>query len=165
MADHVMVLHDQHVQQIDAPLDIYNHPANHFVAEFFGTPQINLLTAQTKGDRLIVDEHIEVALNQPLDAETYTVGIRPNQLDLVPAEAGQGNANVLNVETLGEQTIIEATLDNGTEVRIVKMGQIQVAIQQRVTVSALGPAFIFNDQQELIAEQGEAHDARIVTVS
>ncbi len=49
MADHVMVLNDQHVQQIDAPLDIYNHPANHFVAQFFGTPQINLLTAMTAG--------------------------------------------------------------------------------------------------------------------
>ncbi|RRK09960.1 ABC transporter ATP-binding protein [Lactiplantibacillus garii] len=167
MADHVMVLNDQHVQQIDTPLDIYNHPANHFVAQFFGTPQINLFAATIAGDeaseRITIDDTLHVQLNQPLAAGRYTVGIRPNQMALKPATTG-GNANVLNVETLGEQTIIEVTMDSGQEVRIVQAGQVQIKINQRVTVSALGPAFVFDDQQTLIAEQGGVSDDQLVSV-
>lgn len=168
MADHVMVLNDQHVQQIDAPLDIYNHPANHFVAQFFGTPQINLLTAMTAGSgtsqRLVVDETLHVELQQPLAAGTYTLGIRPNQLRLAPVAADAGNATVINVETLGESTIVEAVLDNEKEVRIVENGQMPVEIDQRIMVTAAGPAFVFNDQQVLIAEQGGVSDDRLVSV-
>lgn len=112
MADHVMVLNERHVQQIDTPLDIYNHPANHFVAEFFGTPQINLLPVVTKTARnLHVAEGFQIALNQPLNAGSYTIGIRPNQLNAVPVTDERGNGKVTNVETLGEMTIIEVQAD------------------------------------------------------
>lgn len=169
MADHVMVLHDQHVQQIDSPLGIYNHPANHFVAQFFGTPQINLLTATTSGKaattHLIVDEFLQVELDAPIAAGTYTVGLRPNQLGLKAVSGNDGNATVINVEALGDQTIIEAVMDNDVEVRIVKDGQVHIALDQRVAVTALGPAFVFDDNEALIAEQGGVENDRIVAVN
>ena len=169
MADHVMVLHDQHVQQIDSPLGIYNHPANHFVAQFFGTPQINLLSARTAGqgaaDELIVDAALHVHLDEALNAGTYTVGIRPNQMDLVPVMDNGGNATVINVEALGDQTIIEAMMDNDVEVRIVKTGQVSVDLQQRIEVSALGPAFVFGADEALIAEQRGMQDDRLAVTN
>lgn len=167
MADHVMVLHNQHVQQIDTPLDLYNHPANHFVAEFFGTPQINLLTATTVGNgptnRLVADGQLPIELDRVLEAGTYTVGIRPNQLGLTTT-ATSSNATVVNVETLGAETIIEAKLSDQKEVRIVMSGQIDVAVDQRVTVRPLGPAFIFDEHEQLIAEQRGAHDDQFVSL-
>ncbi|MFC6179962.1 ABC transporter ATP-binding protein [Lactiplantibacillus daowaiensis] len=169
MADHVMVLNDQHVQQIDTPLAIYNHPANHFVAQFFGTPQINLLSAMTSGTaasaQLVIDDDLEIELDQPLAAGRYTVGIRPNELQLTSVADQAGNATVINVEALGDQTIIEAILDNDVEVRVVAAGQMQVALDQRVTITALGPAFVFGTDDTLIAEQRGAKDARVATVN
>lgn len=92
------------------------------------------------------------------------MGIRPNQLRLAPVAADAGNATVINVETLGESTIVEAILDNEKEVRIVENGQMPVEIDQRIMVTAAGPAFVFNDQQVLIAEQGGVSDDRLVSV-
>jgi len=166
MADHVMVLNDQRVQQIDTPLDIYNHPANHFVAQFFGTPQINLLTVTAEQQvtrELRVDESLKVMLTEPLALGTYTLGIRPNQLMATVVTSNSGNAQVINVETLGEQTIIEAVLDNGVPVRIVQAGQVQIDIDQRVVVTAKGTAFVFDEHQQLIVEQGGISDDQLVT--
>ncbi|VDG18502.1 ABC transporter ATP-binding protein [Lactiplantibacillus mudanjiangensis] len=169
MADHVMVLHDQQVQQIASPLTIYNQPANSFVAQFFGTPQINLLTANTAGTqaspRLTMTNELQLDLDKPLAAGTYTVGIRPNALSCRPVADDDGNATVINVETLGDQTIIEAVLDDDTEVRIVEAGQVHVALAQRVLVTALGPAFIFDETDTLIAEKRGLQDARVVAVN
>lgn len=154
MADHVMVLNEHHVQQIDTPLDIYNHPANHFVAEFFGTPQINLLPVVTKTTReLHVAAGFQITLNQPLNAGSYTIGIRPNQLKAVPVADERGNGKVTNVETLGEMTIIEVLADNGTALRIVQSGQVQLPLEQRVTVTVNGKIFIFDEHEQLIAEE------------
>ncbi|WP_047999372.1 ABC transporter ATP-binding protein [Lactiplantibacillus herbarum] len=166
MADHVMVLNDQQVQQIDTPLDIYNHPANHFVAQFFGTPQINLLTVKAEQQathELRVDSALKVVLKEPLALGTYTLGIRPNQLIATTVIGDTGNAQVINVETLGEQTIIEAILDSGVPVRIVQAGQVQIDIEQRIEVTAKGAAFIFDDHQQLIVEQGGITDDQLVT--
>ena len=168
MADHVMVLNDHHVQQIDTPLDIYNHPANHFVAQFFGTPQINLLTATTKSSKatreLQVEAGLQITLPRPITVGTYTIGMRPNQLTATPVAADAGNATVVNVETLGETTIIEAVSDQGTALRIVVAGQIQMPIDQRVEVAAHGTAFIFDEHHQLIAEEEGVTSDQFVSV-
>ncbi|WP_434434094.1 ABC transporter ATP-binding protein [Lactiplantibacillus paraplantarum] len=166
MADHVMVLHEQHVQQIDTPLDIYNHPANHFVAEFFGTPQINLLPVTTETTReLQVTAGFQLTLQRPLAAGTYTLGIRPNQLLALPVAAGAGNGVVTNVETLGELTIIEVLTDNGTALRIVQSGQVQFPLEQRVQVSDQGKILIFDEHEQLIAEEEGATNDQFVSVN
>ncbi|MCT0163802.1 ABC transporter ATP-binding protein [Lactiplantibacillus pentosus] len=168
MADHVMVLNDHHVQQIDTPLDIYNHPANHFVAQFFGTPQINLLTATTMSSKatreLQVAEGFQVTLERPITVGTYTVGIRPNQLVATPVDANEGNATVVNVEALGETTIIEAMADNGKALRIVQAGQVQLPLEQRIAVTVSGKVFIFDEHEQLIAEEGGATSDQFVSV-
>ncbi|WP_349603846.1 ABC transporter ATP-binding protein [Lactiplantibacillus plantarum] len=165
MADHVMVLNERHVQQIDTPLDTYNHPANHFVAEFFGTPQINLLPVVTKTARnLHVAEGFQIALNQPLNAGSYTIGIRPNQLNVVPVTDERGNGKVTNVETLGEMTIIEVQADNGTALRVAQSGQVQLPLEQRVNVTVNGKIFIFDEHEQLIAEEEGVTSDQLVSV-
>jgi len=69
----------------------------------------------------------------------------------------------LTLLTLGEQTIIEAVLDSGVPVRIVQAGQVQIDIEQRIEVTAKGSAFIFDEHQQLIVEQGGITDDQLVT--
>jgi len=95
----VVVLRDGRIEQVGAPLQLYDHPANTFVAQFIGTPSMNLLAAdaipvfsQASGGTL------------PADGQ---LGLRPEALRPVPlGDAGSVPATVELVETLGGETLI-----------------------------------------------------------
>jgi multiple sugar transport system ATP-binding protein len=85
MADKIVVMHDGLVEQVGAPLELYDRPANRFVAGFIGTPPMNFV-------------------NGPLGSITFpgAWGIRPEDVVLVPAgSAGSIPAEVALVELLG----------------------------------------------------------------
>ena len=113
MADRIVVLRAGKVEQVDTPLNLYNRPANLFVAGFIGAPGMNLWPAEgvAGGVRLTGGQDLTVAAPPgPL-----TVGLRPQHLRL----AGAGDtANVLTaqvtlIEALGAESVIHATLDPG----------------------------------------------------
>ncbi len=54
MGDKIMVLNGGRIQQVGSPLDLYNTPANKFVASFIGSPQMNMADAVTMGDKIMV---------------------------------------------------------------------------------------------------------------
>ena len=97
LADRVVVLRDGLIEQVGSPLDLYDHPANQFVAQFIGTPQMTVMPAnalpeltRVAGDRL------------PADG---SVGVRPESVRIVTA--GQGIAGKIElVESLGSDTLI-----------------------------------------------------------
>lgn len=99
MADRIMVLHDSKIQQIGTPLEIYNHPANTFVAEFFGTPRMNLLEAtyDARLNKLVVDESLEFDCEDSMDRDDYIVGVRPSGFSVEKA-ADRSNARVVNAD-------------------------------------------------------------------
>ncbi|WP_281164481.1 ABC transporter ATP-binding protein [Liquorilactobacillus sicerae] len=159
MADRIMVLHDQHVQQIGSPVQIYQHPQNTFVADFFGTPRINFLTVQhAVSNQLAVDLFLKFELQTKLPAGTYQIGVRPGDL-VVDFNQPQTNATVRNLEYLGTQSVIHAQLDHGEEVRITVAGQLTVGVNQRMLVTAK-PNFIVFDQhqQAVLFAQGGKQD-------
>jgi multiple sugar transport system ATP-binding protein len=92
LADRIVVLKDGVVQQIGTPVEIYEQPANRFVAGFFGTPSMNFLAAdlaQTGGQRSARGTGFEIPLAQlpslrPAQAiaDRIVVGIRPERLSL-----------------------------------------------------------------------------------
>ncbi|OFA13166.1 sn-glycerol-3-phosphate import ATP-binding protein UgpC [Lentilactobacillus sunkii] len=139
MADHIMVLNDKHVQQIGTPSEIYQNPANDFVAKFFGTPQINILNAkrsQTDNHVLDVDSDLEIALDEEVPAENVKIGIRPDDMKVEAAESVEANATVKNIEFLGDETIIYATLNSGEDIHVVVPGQVNYRIFQPIKVTA-----------------------------
>ena len=99
MADRIMVLHDSKIQQIGTPLEIYNHPANTFVAEFFGTSRMNLLEAtyDARLNKLVVDESLEFDCEDGMDRDDYIVGVRPSGFSVEKA-ADRSNARVVNTD-------------------------------------------------------------------
>ncbi|WP_332876452.1 ABC transporter ATP-binding protein [Massilia sp. S19_KUP03_FR1] len=108
LADRVVVLRDGRVEQHGTPLELYDHPANRFVAQFIGTPSMNVVAAKA----------LPALANGSGDAGF--VGIRPEHVHLNGhAQAGLP-ATVDMVESLGVETLIYARLEN--DVQIVSRG-------------------------------------------
>jgi len=99
LADRVVVLRDGMIEQVGAPLELYDRPANQFVAQFIGTPQMNVLSAAA------LPELTRIAGPRlPADG---SVGVRPEYLRI--ARGGEGIAGTVElVEALGSDTLIHA---------------------------------------------------------
>ncbi len=93
MADRVVVIHEGKIQQVDTPLNVYNHPANQFVAEFMGSPPMNTISGELqKGDKgfsFSVNGHAmfnNLDLREDFPQSEVTLGIRPEDISLSPKE-------------------------------------------------------------------------------
>ncbi|WP_116091857.1 ABC transporter ATP-binding protein [Sphingomonas crusticola] len=95
MADQIVVFRDGRIEQVGAPLDIYHRPANLFVAQFIGSPPMNVV----KGDGA-------VGLGAPI------IGVRPEHL--APTPDGRWQAAVVSVEQLGSDAYVYGELPDGT---------------------------------------------------
>lgn len=111
MGERIMVINDHRVQQIGTPLDLYNHPANAFVASFIGTPQMNRFNVKVLADetQLRLPDRSVHTLPQPLPAGDYLLGIRPEHLQ-VTQQAGPLTMPVTvdTVQQLGDATLLFA---------------------------------------------------------
>ncbi|HTT38740.1 MAG TPA: ABC transporter ATP-binding protein [Burkholderiales bacterium] len=106
LAHRVVVLRDGQIEQVGTPLELYYRPNNQFVAQFIGTPQMNMVagadTAQFEG-----------GLTMPVPGGGY-LGLRPESLTLGAAGTGQVQARVDLVEALGAETLVYITTTRGT---------------------------------------------------
>ena len=102
LADRVVVLRDGVIEQVGSPLDLYDRPANQFVAQFIGMPQMN-----------IIDTTALPAVNGVVGAgaahDGY-VGVRPENVLVKPAGAGRLAARVELIESLGANTLIHTSV-------------------------------------------------------
>ena len=125
MGDRVAVLKDGYLQQVDTPQNLYDRPANVFVAAFIGSPSMNLHEATLNGSTLTLGSH-SVSLPDSLfearpalrgfDGRAVIVGIRPEDLEdasLAPAEKNSSTitTEVTLTEALGSEIIVHFTLD------------------------------------------------------
>ena len=105
LADRVVVLRDGAIEQVGSPLDLYDKPANQFVAQFIGTPQMNVVdTAKLPALREVVG-----AANAP----DGFIGVRPENVLVRAAGAGKLSGRVELVESLGADTLIYTHVGNG----------------------------------------------------
>ena len=107
LADRVVVLRDGIVEQVGTPLELYDHPANQFVAQFIGTPKMNLVAA----DKLKTLAAAGVKL--PVGG---SVGLRPEYVLLVAPTVGDFKAKVELVEALGAETLVYVTTEWGDQI-------------------------------------------------
>ena len=120
LSDRLAVMSEGQIQQIGAPLEVYNAPANTFVARFLGSPAINLIpgTLQRHGDLMtLVGEGLTLPLSPRLSAlaaqtgsEQITLGIRPEDLTMstMPRE-GAAAARIAVVEPMGSLNVVYAS--------------------------------------------------------
>ena len=88
LADKIVVLNAGRVEQVGSPMELYNRPANLFVAGFIGSPQMNFIEAGRVGR-----------------SDAATIGIRPEHMTL-SRDGGEWEGKIIHVEHLGADTII-----------------------------------------------------------
>jgi multiple sugar transport system ATP-binding protein len=117
MADHVVVMRDGVIEQQGAPLDLYDNPANRFVAGFIGSPAMNFVQATVSegGRSLIVDfgtdRHV-LPISQVLEpGRTVIAGIRPEHIVVTASGRGVFDVRVDVVESTGSSTFIAAATE------------------------------------------------------
>jgi sn-glycerol 3-phosphate transport system ATP-binding protein len=134
MADRIMVLHEGTSQQIGAPLDVYNHPNNTFVASFIGSPPMNLVEAKVSENTLFLNYERAIQFsNSGLSLpEQVIVGVRPEHIHLAPSQDEYFIATVLNVEILGAETLVTFQLTKHTHWISRWNGQWNIRIGERI---------------------------------
>ncbi len=108
LGDRIAVMSDGKPQQLGAPQDVYDHPANLFVAGFIGSPPMNLLRGTARQGRIVAGE-LTVDVPGVSDGEVV-LGLRPEHLG--PAADGQPciDFEVEVVEPLGDEIIVHGTV-------------------------------------------------------
>jgi multiple sugar transport system ATP-binding protein len=104
LADRVVVLRDGLVEQVGTPLELYDRPANQFVAQFIGTPKMNMVGASKLKSLAATGRKF------PIDG---FVGLRPEYVELVAPADGEFKATVDLVEALGAETLVYVTTEWG----------------------------------------------------
>ena len=133
MGDTIVVMNKGFIQQADAPVTLFEDPANLFVATFLGSPQMNIIKSKLKVDGKKIgvvlegvesnivwlrEETVKQIVNSGIDLEKeYLFGIRPDQIVL--ADKGVP-AHVEVVEQLGDETIIYAKIEGHEKNIVVK---------------------------------------------
>ncbi|WP_413718936.1 ABC transporter ATP-binding protein [Silicimonas sp. MF1-12-2] len=105
-ADEVVVMQDGEVVQIGTPVELFERPQHTFVGHFIGSPGMNVLPCEVRGDRALFQGH-EVALEGPVSGQGGTVklGVRPEHIDI----GGTGvPARVTKVSDVGRHFVVEA---------------------------------------------------------
>lgn len=121
VADRMAIIRHGSIVQIGTPLDLYDEPVNRFVANFIGTPSIELVDGRVE-DATVHLGPLAVAGGDRvagLDGTVETVGIRPQDLSLTESPDGATFAGeVIVVEPLGPKSIVDVDLD-GLDLRVV----------------------------------------------
>ena len=148
MGDRIVVMKDGLIQQVDAPLNIYEHPANRFVAGFIGSPPMNFFegTLSQRNDGLyftegtfsvrVEDVHAKKLLEANLD--TVVLGIRPENIQdsvfaVNPSPESLIKAKVEVIEPMGAEVFLYLTVGEHSFVARVD-GHEQAHVSQEVTL-------------------------------
>jgi multiple sugar transport system ATP-binding protein len=156
MADRIVVLNKGRVEQFGAPLELYSHPKNLFVAGFIGSPKMNFLsgTLEEAGGSTariaLADSKVlaKVDAGRGKTGDKVTVGIRPEHLSVNPQEnASEIPGEVALVEHLGEQTLIYVKVAASPELVTVRVNGIsRVKKADSIKLSAAHGAFYLFDE-------------------
>ncbi len=124
MADKIVVMRDGTVEQIGAPLELYDRPANTFVAGFIGSPAMNMLSGriavQGGAPFLVTEDGLKMPLGRApaaSDGRRVVLGVRPEHLVIAP---GGFPAEILVVEPTGSETHIVAQFGAQTLVGVFR---------------------------------------------
>lgn len=119
LADRIVILNNCKIEQIGLPMEVYTRPASKFVADFVGSPAMNVLPVENSGENQIITlasgTEIKCATSMPRQTPSTWLGIWPENLNIVAA-GGTISGTATVVEQLGERTLVYVRLQNGDTV-------------------------------------------------
>jgi multiple sugar transport system ATP-binding protein len=153
MGDRVAVLRNGKLQQFASPTELYDKPANAFVAGFIGSPSMNLLTVPITSDGVKIGdnstlelERDQVTLLHEAGLEQVTVGVRPEQLEV--SDSGTIEAVIDLVEDLGSEAYLYTHVGKGTQLvaRSLSRTPARLADTVRLRKHPDGVVHLFNPE-------------------
>lgn len=112
LADKIVVLQSGIIEQVGSPRELYERPDNLFVAQFIGSPKMNVLPCSVEGDMFSLDGHGGGHYPHFSAARSpVKLGIRPEHMDAVAPEEGHCTGTVEVAEYLGADTFLYVALD------------------------------------------------------
>ena len=117
LADKIVVLNAGRVEQVGSPMELYNRPANLFVAGFIGSPQMNFIDAGRIGR-----------------SDAATIGIRPEHM-VLSRDSGEWQGKIVHVEHLGADTIVYLESEKAGLITVRLFGEHAYAADETVFAS------------------------------
>jgi multiple sugar transport system ATP-binding protein len=158
MGDRIAVLNAGQIQQIATPLDLYNAPANRFVAEFIGSPPMNFLSVQVQSPTHLHHPSFTLTLPEvwsdllkPYVGQGLLLGIRPEHLSQAQPATNTLPVEVELVEALGHETFLSARMvnpDTLVQVRLAPDRSVQRGDRLSLSLD-LSKIHLFDPQSEL----------------
>ncbi|MEH2142855.1 ABC transporter ATP-binding protein [Nostoc sp.] len=165
MGDRIAIMSEGKIQQVASPLELYNRPANLFVAEFIGSPPMNFISVEFHAPQLIIHSQFRFTLPevwgkalQKYDRKTLILGIRPEHLNLSLPATKNLPVQVDLVENLGNDSFLAvkiaepgskpATTANYLQVRIPPDRFVQAGEQLWLSLT-LEKIHFFDPETEL----------------
>ena len=108
LADRIVVINQGIIEQVGTPVELYNSPTNQFVAEFIGSPKMNMINLQDKRSLNLKN------LNLP--SEASKIGIRPEHISLANNDSHKLRGTVRHIENLGEHLLCYVNLEMNSEI-------------------------------------------------
>ena len=131
LADRIVVLNGGDIQQVGSPLDLYERPANKFVAQFIGSPTMNIVSVQGRACGVTLANGAQLDLPHLPDApDAAELGIRPEHIDVVEGGDLIGVADV--VEHLGSDTNIYLRVEGLGPLMVRKHGHFAARTGDRI---------------------------------
>jgi multiple sugar transport system ATP-binding protein/alpha-glucoside transport system ATP-binding protein len=162
LADRIVVLKEGRIEQVGSPMELYRHPGNLFVAQFIGSPAMNILAAtiDKPGAQTVIDLYgrkIPVPVATPADAAKSRIsfGVRPEDLVVTTGDDYLFEGAADYIEQLGEVQLIYVDIGNAGEPLVAKMpGNAEVKRGEKIRLTAApGDLHIFDANGTSFARQ------------
>ena len=154
LATRVVVMNGGVIQQLDTPENVYNEPANLFVADFIGSPAMNLLRGRLENG-CFVGENIRIPGAGKGSHDGVVLGLRWEDVELTPVGSGHMDAEIYTVELIGDAT--QVTVNNGKQMIVVRADKsFKAPFGQRVAITArANRVYLFNGNSQARLNQLE----------
>ncbi|MBW4560083.1 MAG: ATP-binding cassette domain-containing protein [Mojavia pulchra JT2-VF2] len=161
MGDRIAIMNQGQIQQVASPLELYNRPANLFVAEFIGSPPMNFIAVEFHAPLLITHSQFRFTLPeiwgnalQKYDGQTLILGIRPEHFSVSVAATKNLPVQVDLVENLGNDSFISVRLADGNTANYLQIRvppDRLVSIGEKLWLSLIPEKIHFFDPQTELA--------------
>ncbi len=148
MADRIVVMHDGLIEQIGTPLELFDRPINLFVAQFIGSPAMNVFSGTLRRDAQGATAVEALSARWPVeglaggaDGQPVHFGVRPGDISLAAGDQGDLSASVIVVEPTGAETELLLEIGEGdqtAQVTLLMHGRTSVLPGDTVRLAVAG---------------------------
>ncbi len=110
LADRIGVMNEGKIRQLGTPDEIYNDPANIFVADFIGSPSMNLISGRVEGHQFVTVDRHELTRTAMGAMSQAVLGVRAEDIHVVAAGSGDVDGQVYAAENTGENVVLTLQL-------------------------------------------------------